>query len=158
MLRWKNSVRLLQNMVWGLRQGLIYQRIYRLYSQKLHSQQYNYGCFGQFDNRHFSWLNRRRWPITASRSSSASGRKVFIPAMTRRPRVRLRRKETIELNQVNISEEDMALIKQGFYQLVNGWVATTGARLHQTPRSPSAQNQGLLETLSTVAHLLSIPM
>ena len=59
----------------------------------------------------------------------------------------IEKKETKELNQVNISEENMALIKQGFYQVVNGWSGfTTGRTIAQGAMVSISAKTGTAET------------
>ena len=55
--------------------------------------------------------------------------------------------ETKELNQVNISEDDMALIKQGFYRVVHGGSGfTTGRTISQGESVPISAKTGTAET------------
>ena len=55
--------------------------------------------------------------------------------------------ETKELNQVHISEEDMALIKQGFYQVANGTSGlTTGKTVGRGASVPISAKTGTAET------------
>ena len=59
----------------------------------------------------------------------------------------IEKKETKELNQVNISEGNMALIKQGFYQVVNGWSGlTTGRTIAQGAMVSISAKTGTAET------------
>ena len=54
--------------------------------------------------------------------------------------------DTKELNQVNISDEDMSIIKQGFYQVVHGSSGfTTGRTISQGESVPTAKT-GTAET------------
>lgn len=56
-------------------------------------------------------------------------------------------KKREELNQVNISSEDMALIKQGFYQVVHGTSGlTTGRTISQGEAVPISAKTGTAET------------
>ena len=67
--------------------------------------------------------------------------------------------ETKELNQVHISAEDMALIKQGFYQVANGTSGlTTGKLLVKVPVSPLVPRQVRPKPQSMEANKPLIPM
>ena len=55
--------------------------------------------------------------------------------------------DTKELNQVNISDEDMSIIKQGFYQVVHGSSGfTTGRTISQGESVPISAKTGTAET------------
>ena len=59
----------------------------------------------------------------------------------------IEKKETKELNQVNISAENMALLKQGFYQVVNGGSGlTTGRTIAQGATVSISAKTGTAET------------
>lgn len=59
----------------------------------------------------------------------------------------IEKKETKELNQVNISAENMALLKQGFYQVVNGGSGfTTGRTIAQGATISISAKTGTAET------------
>ena len=59
----------------------------------------------------------------------------------------IEKKEAKELNKVNISEEDMSLIKQGFYQVVHGSSGfTTGRTIAQGELVPISAKTGTAET------------
>lgn len=59
----------------------------------------------------------------------------------------IEKKETKELNKVNISDENMDLIKQGFYQVVHGTSGfTTGRTISQGEAVPISAKTGTAET------------
>ena len=59
----------------------------------------------------------------------------------------IEKKETKVLNQVNISEENMKLIKEGFYQVVHGGSGfTTGRTISQGESVPISAKTGTAET------------
>ena len=67
--------------------------------------------------------------------------------------------ETKELNQVHISAEDMALIKQGFYQVANGTSGlTTGKTVGRGASVPISAKTGTAETTVDGANKPLIPM